>query len=132
MPTIFKVAWLLVENRRVLFARSRKEKERFYCVGGKIKEGEGKIAALYREVEEETSVRLHLCSVEKLHTFHGEADGHPGVPLEIICYKAGYIGQPVPSGEVAELAWFTTSDMRRTTEVGKQILRWLHDQRLID
>lgn len=136
--TIEKLAWIPLRNRKALFARSRKEPVLFYSVGGKREEKEdgsmeGDIEALLREVREETGVLLVFNTIRHLTTFEGPCHGYPeGTILKMACYVAECDREPVAQGEVAELAWFTTADMHRTTDMGQRILQWLKEQHLID
>ena len=52
MPVIDKLAWLRIENGRVLCTRSR-GKDAFFLPGGKRESGESDEAELIREVREE-------------------------------------------------------------------------------
>lgn len=136
--TVDKLAWTPIRDRKVLFARSKKEPVFFYCTGGKRdKKPDGSmetdLEALLREVREETGVLLIYNTIRHLHTFEGPCHGYPeGTVLRMTCYIAECDGEPEPTSEIAELAWFTTADLHRTTEMGQQILRWLHEQGLID
>lgn len=135
---IEKLAWLPVKDRKVLFVRSKKEPVIFYNVGGKRdKKPDGSretdIEALLREVREETGVLLVLNTIRYLRTFKGPCRGYPeGTKLKMHCYAAACDGEPSPQNEVAELAWFTTADMHRTSDAGQRILQWLREQDLID
>ncbi len=131
-PIVKKVAWMPVQERRVLFARSRGQKL-FYCVGGKPEGHETNLEALVRECEEEVGVSLVPESIEHLHTFIGPCHGYPeGTELHMACYDAEYLGHLKPLAEVEELAWFTTADIPRTTPMGKTILDWFKERDLID
>lgn len=132
---IDKLAWLHLETvnekRCVLFARSRGQ-ELFYCVGGKREGHETDKMALIREVYQETCGVLVPESIEHLRTFEGPAHGRPGATLRMACYTARYQGQLSAASEVEELALFTTADIPRTTEMGRDVLLWLQEQNLID
>ncbi len=131
MTTTQKVALLDIENREVLFART-KGQTLFYNVGGRVEPGETHEQALIRECKEEMSVDIIPGTLEFVHSFKGERLDKPGEFIEIHCYNAGYEGEPVPSSEIEELDWFTSNDMQRTTPTGQQILLWLKEQNLID
>ncbi len=122
--TLVKHAWMPVRNRKVLFVRSH-DQELFYCAGGKPEPHESDHDALTREVWEETGVLLIRRTIIRVATFvglgHGKAEGKLTVmPVyDALCY-----GEPEPRGEIAELAWFTTADWKRTTVIGQEILDW--------
>jgi 8-oxo-dGTP diphosphatase len=125
MPNIYKVALLLVRDRKVLFVRS-KGKIPFYNLGGKQEQGELPKEALVREVWEEVSLTIDPASIEHLKTFSAQADGkEEGTLVVIDCYTADCPGEPVPNFEIEEVAWFTSADKDRTTATGKMILNWL-------
>lgn len=133
-----KLAWTPVRGRKVLFARSKKEPVLFYCVGGKRDaKPDGTMEtdeeALMREVKEEASVELVPKSITLVKTFSGPCHGYPdGTILRMACYEAQHEGELTPSSEVEELVWFTSADMRRTTEMGQDILRWFKENNFID
>lgn len=128
---IRKSAWLPTWDMSVPFARSLKESRFFYCIGGKLNPGETPEDALVREVLEETSARLIRKSITFLRTFEGPAHGIPDALLRMDCFSSAYEGVIKPCGEIAEIEWFTSADMHRTTDVGQQILHWLHERNLI-
>ncbi len=130
---IDKLAWLHIKDRKVLFARSAREPNMFYTVGGKREPGESDVEALVREVAEETGVVLMLDTIRHLHSFEGPAHGHgEDTILKMACYAAEYAGELSPSSEIAELMWLGSDDTAHTTEMGQSILHWLRDHDLID
>lgn len=132
MRIINKSAWLHINDRKVLFVRS-KGKDKFYSLGGKPEPGETKIEALVREVKEEVSVDLVHDSVTELFSFSAEAHGQTEPALvNITCFKAEYEGELTPSSEIEEMAWWNSNNMKAATEPGKFILNWLKEQDLID
>ncbi|MCC7500232.1 NUDIX domain-containing protein [Candidatus Nomurabacteria bacterium] len=131
---IEKSAWLYIDNRRVLFARSRGQ-TLAYTIGGKIEPGEMVEEALVREVTEETGVRLLPGSIEFYFLFVGPCDGYvEGTKLKMYAYTARYEGAIAPQAEIEELIYLTSADIGkgRTTTVGEQILDHLAYQGRID
>jgi 8-oxo-dGTP diphosphatase len=57
MTTIDKVAWIRLEDGKVLSTRSR-GKEAYYIPGGKREPGETDVQALVREIREELDVAI--------------------------------------------------------------------------
>jgi len=133
MATIYKSALLCVRDRKVLFARSAKNKDIFYLPGGKREAGETNEAALVREIEEELAVTIDAETIAVATTFTDHAHGKPAdVMVEIVAYTAAFSGEPKPTSEIVELAWFTSRDIDSVYGVGKQAITWLHEQYLID
>ena len=131
-PIVDKVAWTPIRGRRILFARSRGQ-ELFYCAGGNREPGESDCEALIRETLEETKVRLLPETIEHVVTLEGPAHNRPpGTILKMACYRAEGDREPLPAAEVEELAWFTSADGHRTTEMGRIILDWFREHDLID
>jgi 8-oxo-dGTP pyrophosphatase MutT (NUDIX family) len=130
--TVVKFAWMPVQDRKVLFARSR-DQELFYCVGGKPEPDESDHDALVRETWEEAGVCLDPQTIVRLATFvgpgHGKAEGKITV---LSLFDASYQGKLEARNEVAELAWLTTADKHRTTVIGGQILDMFASQGKID
>jgi 8-oxo-dGTP diphosphatase len=132
-----KVAYMPVRGRKVPFARSR-GKDIFFNLGGKRATkpdgtAESDLEALVREVREEAGVELVAETVKLLRKFTGPCHGYPaGTQLRMVVYTGEHRGELAPSAEVEEIAWFTSVDAHRTTEMGQQILRWFKEQGLID
>ena len=92
MRNIDKVAWVRVEDGRVLAARSR-GKDTFYLPGGKREPGESDIDTLVREVTEELSVTVVRGTESLVGTFEAPAHGRdPDVVVRMTCYTADYEG----------------------------------------
>lgn len=129
---IDKLAWLFVQNRKVLFLRS-KGKTQFFTPGGKREGKESDQEALIREIREELSVDLVPETISYITTFSAQAAGHPeGVFVESKCYAAEYRGTLAPSSEIEELRWFTSADTEGLTPMGVLILAFLKERGLID
>ena len=132
MPVIDKVAWILIKDRKVLYARSR-GKNLFFNLGGKREGKETNEEALIREIKEELDVNLIFDTIQYIETFSAQASGKSeGTLVEIKCYRADYEGTLIPSSEIEELAWFTSNDMNRTSLTGQLILKYLKENNFID
>jgi 8-oxo-dGTP diphosphatase len=111
------VAWVRVENGRILCARSR-GKDVFYIPGGKLEAGETELDALLREVKEELAVDLVPETVRSFGTYQAQAHGQgDGVAVVMSCYTADYQGAPSASGEIEELDWLGYADRDRVAPV---------------
>jgi 8-oxo-dGTP pyrophosphatase MutT (NUDIX family) len=131
VETIDKLSWVYIQNRKVLFVRSR-GKDLFYHPGGKREKGETDEQTLIREVNEELSVDLIPETIQYLETFTAQADGKPnGVMVKVTYYAADFRGRLQPSAEIEEMAWFTSQDMNKTSATGKLFLAWLKERILI-
>ncbi|WFE98945.1 NUDIX domain-containing protein [Micromonospora sp. WMMD964] len=117
MGEIDKVAWILIEDGRVLSTRSM-GKEAWYLPGGKREPGETDLETLRREIGEELSVEIDVPSAVHLGVFTAAAHGHAaGVTVRMTCYRAGYRGRLQPASEIAEMAWLGYADRHRTSAV---------------
>ncbi|MBI2573846.1 MAG: NUDIX domain-containing protein [Candidatus Wildermuthbacteria bacterium] len=129
---IDKVAWLHIQNRKLLVVRSYGN-DMFFMPGGKREQGESDALALLREAKEELNVDLIAATMKLVRVFEGEAHGKPpGTLLRSACYAAEHKGELKPSSEIEEIAWFTSKDTARATSNGLMIMRWLAEQNLID
>ncbi|WP_329595304.1 NUDIX domain-containing protein [Streptomyces sp. NBC_01362] len=104
------VAWVRVENGRILCARPR-GKDVFYIPGGKREGRETDLQTLLREVEEELAVAILPATVSHMGTYEAQAHGHPdGVVVRMCCYAGEYRGTLTVSSEIEEMAWFSYAD----------------------
>jgi 8-oxo-dGTP pyrophosphatase MutT (NUDIX family) len=128
---IDKVAWLHLQDGKVLSTRSR-GKDRYYFPGGKREAGETDAQTLLREIEEELTVQLDADSVTYVGTFEGQAHGHPeGVLVRMLCYAANYQGTLQPAAEIEEVTWLTYQDRNRVSPVDQLIFDWLKERQLL-
>ncbi len=119
MPAVVDtVAWVRVENGRILCARPR-GKHIFYIPGGKREGAETDLQTLLREIAEELTVALRPETVTHVGTY--QADQPPGHPhartVRMSCYTAEYAGTLAASAEIDELAWFCYADRPRVPVV---------------
>ena len=108
------VAWVRLENGRILCARPR-GKGIFYIPGGKREGAESDLQTLLREITEELTVALLPETVTHVGTYEADQpDGHPDrAVVRMSCYTGEYSGTLAASSEIAELAWFCYADRRR-------------------
>jgi 8-oxo-dGTP diphosphatase len=118
---IDKIAWIRLEDGRILSTRSR-GKDVWYIPGGKREPGETDVEALVREIREELDVAIAPGSAAHAGTFQAQAHGHAvGVEVRMTCYTADYQGTLTPSSEVDELAWLAYADRGRVSAVDQLI-----------
>ena len=95
------VAWVRVENGRILCARPR-GKDVFYIPGGKREGAESDLQTLLREITEELSVTLLPETVRHAATYEAEQPGaHPdGAVVRMSCYTGDYRGTLAPAARL--------------------------------
>ncbi|GHJ55044.1 NUDIX hydrolase [Micromonospora chersina] len=121
MPEIDKVAWIRIEDGRVLSTRSR-GRDVWYLPGGKREAGESDLATLVREIAEELAVAVVPESAVPVGVFTAQAHGHgAGTLVRMTCYAADYRGTLRPASEIAELAWLGYADRDRVSPVDQLI-----------
>lgn len=128
---IRKLAWLYIDRRRLLCARTDGRKT-FYIPGGKPEAGESDLDALAREIREELGVSLIPLSLAFHGHFEAPADGKPGLVVAVDAYEGRCDGTPAPSGEIAELRFLTASDAAPVSAVTRLILDSLKADNVID
>jgi 8-oxo-dGTP diphosphatase len=112
------VAWVRLENGRILCARPR-GKHIFYIPGGKREGAETDLQTLLREIAEELTVALRPETVTYVGTYQADQPpGHPdAVTVRMSCYTGEYAGILAASAEIDELAWFSYADRPRVPAV---------------
>lgn len=128
------VAWVCVQNARVLVTRTR-GRDAYYLPGGKREPGESDWQALARETREELAVELAPETISLLGVIEAPAHAAPvGTQVRMICYHA----DPVPTlppltarGEVEEIAWLDTRDRARCAPALQAVLIELNARGLI-
>ncbi|MEU4228869.1 NUDIX domain-containing protein [Nonomuraea sp. NPDC026600] len=124
--TIDKIAWIHLEDGKILSTRSR-GKDVYYIPGGKREPGETDLDTLIREIDEELAVAIIPASATHFGTFQAQAHGHAnGVAVQMTCYTADHRGTPTPSSEIEELGWLTYADRDRVSPVDQIIFDHLH------
>jgi 8-oxo-dGTP diphosphatase len=117
------VAWVRLENGRILCARPR-GKSVFYIPGGKREGTEDDLQTLLREITEELTVVLQPGTVRHVGTYEA---GHPdGAVVRMSCYAGDYTGTLEASSEIDELAWFSYADRPRVPPVDQLLFDDLH------
>ena len=77
--------------------------------------------------------RLVLKSILRLshiHTF--ECPAPDGRWMRMTCYDAEFAGEMVPSSEIEEFRYLSSTDKHLTTQMGALLLDWFKEQDLID
>ncbi|GAA1284312.1 hypothetical protein Psi02_33790 [Planotetraspora silvatica] len=106
MPaTIDKIAWIHLEDGKVLSTRTR-GKDVYYFPGGKREPGETDLDTLTREIDEELAVAVLPATAELLGVFEARAHGHAG--------DVSLIRSP-PRVPVPTRTWVSTA-IRRTID----------------
>ncbi|PLK46154.1 NUDIX domain-containing protein [Emticicia sp. TH156] len=132
MKKIDKLAWIRIENGKILSTRS-KGKDTLYFPGGKREANESDEAALLREIKEELTVDLLPESLQFFGKFEAQAHGHAeGIQVTMTCYKADYRGTLKPDAEIEEIVWLTYADKEKSSAVDQLIFRYLKERNLID
>lgn len=128
---IDKLAWLYVDNGKLLNARS-KNKALFYLPGGKRELGETDQQTLIREIKEEISVDLIPDSIKYAATFKAQADGENNdIIVKLTCYYADFQGELVPAAEIEEIQ-FIDYEHKSLCSLGSiKVMEWLKIQQLI-
>ena len=125
MTEIDKLAWLHIQNKKLLGARSR-GKQSWYIPGGKRDPGESDEQALVREIREELSVDLDPRTIKFEGVFRAQADGKPaGTIVKVTCYAAEFSGAIKPDAEIEEVAWLAHKDREKCSLAAVQIMDWL-------
>lgn len=132
MKIIDKLAWIHLQNKKILSTRS-KGKTKFYIPGGKREAGESDETALIREIKEELTVNLLPTTIKFFGNFQAQADSHAeGIQVLMQCYLADYQGSITAAAEIEEVAWLTNQDRDKISPVDQLIFDELVKQGLID
>lgn len=118
---IHKIGLLVVRDNRVLLCRKRRGTALLILPGGKPEAGESEEQALAREIREELSAGVN--AIEHFGSYEDEAAGEAR-RVRISLYTGVLDGEPVASGEIAELIWFGAGDDREliSPSLRRQIL----------
>jgi 8-oxo-dGTP diphosphatase len=127
MTVIDKLAWIELQNGRILSTRSF-GKDAYYIPGGKREPGETDTQTLIREIKEELTIDLYPDSLQYFGTFEAQAHGHAaGILVKMQCYTAAYSGTIKAAAEIEEVVWLTYADRSKVSPVDKLIFDWLKE-----
>ncbi len=124
---IDKIAYIRVENGKILSTRS-KGRKKYYIPGGKREGNETDEETLIREIREELNVSIISATINYLGTFTAQADSHSvGIIVKMTCYTAEFEGSLEPCSEIEEIKWLSYNDREQVSEVDKLIFDFLKE-----
>jgi len=128
---IDKLAWLHIEDQKLLVARSH-GKDLFYIPGGKRELAESDHQALIREIKEEISVDIIPETIKYAEIFSAQAEGKKeGVMVKLTCYFADHRGELIADNEIAELRYVNIDDKNICSSATISTINWLNAQGVI-
>lgn len=128
LPEIDKIAYIRVENGKILSTKS-KGRSKYYIPGGKRENNETDDETLIREIREELNVSIILATINYFGTFKAQADSHnAGIVVKMTCYTAEYEGNLEPYSEIEEIKWLSYADRENVSEVDKLIFDFLKEK----
>jgi 8-oxo-dGTP pyrophosphatase MutT (NUDIX family) len=121
------VAIIYIKSRKLLLVRPRGAMA-FYMPGGKPEPGEGEVAALRREIDEELGTAIEDLGSQPFGKYEAAAYGKPeGTRVRITCYLGGLRDSPLPQAEVDELHLFTYAEYCSMPEVAPAVVKIMED-----
>lgn len=133
-PRIIRAACLAIfQENKILMAKGD-SKDVFFFVGGGLELGENDVDCLIREVKEEINCDLVIDSIQFLAEFEDLAHGKENTVVQLPFYTAEIIGEPVPSGEVDELAYLdSNADPELLSKIASdKVYPWLKEHGYIN
>ena len=99
MADIYKIAAIVIQNKKLLIAKDKGE-EVFFIVGGRMEPGETEIETLHREVKEE--INCEPINPKHMETFEGRSHDNTK-SVKMICYTCELKGTIQPCSEIEEI-----------------------------
>ena len=128
---IDKLAWLCIQDGKLLMARS-KNKKLFYIPGGKREPGESDEQALIREIKEEVSVNLVSSSIKYAGTFTALADSKAEkINVKLTCYFAEYQGELTPDAEIEQIDFVSYENKLLCSKASIAVMNELYRSNLL-
>lgn len=127
---IRKVALSFFRDKKLLMVRSENQQEVFYSLGGTVEAGESDEQCLVREVLEEVGCEVDKASLKFMKEFEDVAHGRKNTLVNIRVYEGDLLGEPQPSSEIVEIAYFDSSvDPKHLSQIAKtKIFPWLKEK----
>jgi len=131
MQIIDKVALIYIKDGKIL-STLVEGKNTYYLPGGKREGTETDAETLVRECKEEMTVDILVDTMKYYGVFEAQAHGKAeGVMVKMTCYTAEFVGELVPSSELAEIVWLDYNDLDKISPVDKFIFEDLYQKGLI-
>jgi 8-oxo-dGTP pyrophosphatase MutT (NUDIX family) len=106
------VVALIIKNGLILGITRRNDKTKYGLIGGKVDPDETLEQALYREVKEETGIKVNSCV--EIYKRIEVGDGPTGEDYHSTCfYATDWSGDPTNSEE-GNVAWLTVEEICST------------------
>ena len=135
MSDIYRVAGIIIKDKKLLFARATGE-DSFFGPGGRIEDGETPEQAMVRELKEELSIDVSPEDLEFFGDYSAATDTHRGKTTRTKAFVVKkWSSDPVPSAEVEELKWLTSElpdNIRVGSTFGGEVLPALNKLGLVD
>jgi 8-oxo-dGTP diphosphatase len=130
IPQVTAATWAYVRRRRLLVVRPHGQAA-FFLPGGVPEPGETLEEAAAREVAEEVGILLSPAGLTLFTEIVTAAYGRPGIDVRLVCFTGESDAVPVPTGEIAEVAWFSAVDADRCAPAIQQVITRLVEADLV-
>lgn len=134
MKQINTVAYILIENKKILLVKA-KNKNAFYMPGGKPDKDETARQTIIREAKEELGIDIIPTSLRYYGTFKAQAYGkEKGLQVYIKCYVGKHTNKPFATSEIEEIKFFSAAEylsMQETAPAVRLIMTDLKKAKLI-
>jgi 8-oxo-dGTP diphosphatase len=104
-------AIILDGDGKVLLVKENYGNRRYGPPGGLVEAGETPRDALMREVREETGIDARIVNLVGVYYLHYPEGRPPLIAFACRCEIAGGVPSVPPTGEIAEVGWFSTDHL---------------------
>ncbi len=115
-PAVLRIAAALIDDGagRLLLVR-KAGTHIFMQAGGKIEPGETPAAALIRELDEESGLRVGEDDLQRIGRFSAAAANEPGYRIDATVFHLRRTWEPVPAAEIEEAIWVDAATVETMT-----------------